>query len=170
MDASPHPGRPADRAGRLAGRTAGSAGRTGGQGKAGGRRGRRPVRIRAGRVVRGRTGPAEATAPDNALRWPAVVRSRAPNLAARAGDHRSANGPVAATRRAMTASSQPESAHLPDLAARELGSSVVAATDELFAGRENLIKAEPPVFQPHTFGLKGQIMDGWETRRRRSPG
>lgn len=70
----------------------------------------------------------------------------------------------------MTRSSQPDSAYLPDLAARELGGSVVAATDELFAGRENLIKAEPPVFQPHTFGPKGQLMDGWETRRRREPG
>jgi allantoicase len=60
--------------------------------------------------------------------------------------------------------------YLPDLASRELGGSVVAATDELFAGRENLIKAEPPVFAPHTFGPKGQLMDGWETRRRRAPG
>ncbi|HTW19552.1 MAG TPA: allantoicase [Mycobacteriales bacterium] len=59
---------------------------------------------------------------------------------------------------------------LPDLASRALGGSVVAANDELFAERENLIKAEPPVFQPHTFGPKGQIMDGWETRRRREPG
>ena len=57
-----------------------------------------------------------------------------------------------------------------DLASRELGGSVVAATDELFAGREHLIKAEPPVFSPRTFGLKGQLMDGWETRRRREPG
>src|ERR1700744_3529312 len=54
-----------------------------------------------------------------------------------------------------------------DLAARALGGSVVYANDELFADRENLIKAAEPVFQPHTFGNKGQIMDGWETRRRR---
>jgi allantoicase len=58
----------------------------------------------------------------------------------------------------------------PDLAGRALGGSVIYANDELFAERENLIKAEDPVFQPHTFGHKGQIMDGWETRRRRSPG
>jgi allantoicase len=55
----------------------------------------------------------------------------------------------------------------PDLAGRALGGSVIYANDELFAERENLIKAEDPVFQPHTFGHKGQIMDGWETRRRR---
>jgi allantoicase len=59
---------------------------------------------------------------------------------------------------------------LPDLASRRLGGSVVYANDELFAERENLIKPEEPVFRPHTFGHKGQIMDGWETRRRREPG
>ena len=58
----------------------------------------------------------------------------------------------------------------PDLAGRALGGSVVYANDELFAERENLIKGEDPVFQPHTFGHKGQIMDGWETRRRREGG
>ena len=58
----------------------------------------------------------------------------------------------------------------PDLASRVLGGSVILANDELFAERENLIKPEDPVFQPHTFGNKGQVMDGWETRRRREPG
>src|ERR1700689_70162 len=57
-----------------------------------------------------------------------------------------------------------------DLASRSIGGGVIYANDELFADRENLIKAEDPVFQPHTFGNKGQIMDGWETRRRREPG
>jgi allantoicase len=58
----------------------------------------------------------------------------------------------------------------PDLASRSLGAGVIYANDELFADRENLIKPEDPVFQPHTFGNKGQVMDGWETRRRRAPG
>ena len=57
-----------------------------------------------------------------------------------------------------------------DLASRALGGSVVYANDELFADRENLIKSGDPVFQPHTFGNKGQVMDGWETRRRREKG
>jgi allantoicase len=57
-----------------------------------------------------------------------------------------------------------------DLAARDVGGSVVYANDELFAERENLIKPGDPEFRPHTFGHKGQIMDGWETRRRREPG
>ena len=57
-----------------------------------------------------------------------------------------------------------------DLASRSLGAGVIYANDELFADRENLIKPEDPVFQPHTFGNKGQVMDGWETRRRRETG
>ncbi|MBP2477372.1 allantoicase [Crossiella equi] len=56
---------------------------------------------------------------------------------------------------------------LPDLAARNLGGSVLLANDEFFAEKENLIKPEPPVFRPHTFTPKGQEYDGWETRRRR---
>lgn len=56
---------------------------------------------------------------------------------------------------------------LPDLASRALRGSVVAASDEFFAEKENLIKPEAPVFAPATFGHKGQVYDGWETRRRR---
>ena len=59
---------------------------------------------------------------------------------------------------------------LPDLASRRLGGSVIAANDELFAERENLIKPEAPAYQTYTFGHKGQVYDGWETRRRREPG
>jgi len=59
---------------------------------------------------------------------------------------------------------------LPDLASRRLGGSVVGANDELFAERENLIKPEAPTYQTYTFGHKGQVYDGWETRRRREPG
>ncbi|MBV9844526.1 MAG: allantoicase [Kutzneria sp.] len=59
---------------------------------------------------------------------------------------------------------------LPDLASRRLGGSVVWASDETFAERENLIKPAAPEFQAHTFGHKGQVYDGWETRRRRDPG
>ncbi|GAB3469865.1 allantoicase [Actinophytocola sediminis] len=59
---------------------------------------------------------------------------------------------------------------LPDLASRRLGGSVVWANDEAFAERENLILAAEPVFSPATFGHRGQVYDGWETRRRRAPG
>jgi allantoicase len=58
----------------------------------------------------------------------------------------------------------------PDLASRRLAGSVVAANDELFAERENLIRPQPPSHDPHSFGHKGKLYDGWETRRRRTPG
>ncbi len=58
---------------------------------------------------------------------------------------------------------------LPDLASRSLGGAVVAANDELFAARENLVLPHPAVARDG-FGHKGKEYDGWETRRRRSPG
>ncbi|MCX4965676.1 allantoicase [Streptomyces sp. NBC_00654] len=57
--------------------------------------------------------------------------------------------------------------HLVDLADRRLGAGVIAANDEFFAERENLLKPEPAEFDPERFGHKGKVMDGWETRRRR---
>ncbi|MFE6497791.1 allantoicase [Streptomyces sp. NPDC057748] len=56
---------------------------------------------------------------------------------------------------------------LVDLADRRLGAGVIAANDEFFAQRENLLLRERAVFDPEHFGHKGKIMDGWETRRRR---
>ena len=56
---------------------------------------------------------------------------------------------------------------LPDLAARDMGGSVIAASDESFAARENLINPWEPRHEPATFGPKGQVYDGWETARRR---
>jgi allantoicase len=58
---------------------------------------------------------------------------------------------------------------LPDLADRVLGGAVVAANDEFFAAKENLIRPGPPT-QRTEFGHKGKEYDGWETRRRRAPG
>ncbi|MEU1473127.1 allantoicase [Streptomyces sp. NPDC005761] len=56
---------------------------------------------------------------------------------------------------------------LVDLADRRLGAGVIAANDEFFAQRENLLVRERAAFDPEHFGHKGKIMDGWETRRRR---
>src|SRR3954464_15740919 len=58
---------------------------------------------------------------------------------------------------------------LPDLAARSLGGAVVAANDETFAAKENLVLTAPPVPRAE-FGHRGKEYDGWETRRRRTPG
>ncbi|MGY0490913.1 allantoicase [Streptomyces sp. WG-D5] len=57
--------------------------------------------------------------------------------------------------------------HHVDLAARSLGAGVIAANDEFFAQRENLLLPGRAEFDPEHFGHKGKIMDGWETRRRR---
>ncbi|MFF3942904.1 allantoicase [Streptomyces phaeofaciens] len=57
--------------------------------------------------------------------------------------------------------------HHADLADRQLGAAVIAAADEFFAQRENLLLPGRAEFDPEHFGHKGKIMDGWETRRRR---
>jgi allantoicase len=59
---------------------------------------------------------------------------------------------------------------LVDLASDRLGGSAVAANDEFFAPRENLVKAVPPVWREGEYTDRGKWMDGWETRRRREPG
>ena len=59
---------------------------------------------------------------------------------------------------------------LADLAAERLGGAVLEANDEFFAPKENLIKEAKPVFIEAKFTDRGKWMDGWETRRRRTPG
>jgi allantoicase len=60
--------------------------------------------------------------------------------------------------------------NLPDLAVRTLGGSVVWANDESFAERQNLILPGAAQFDVSSFGHRGKVYDGWETRRRREPG
>ena len=57
-----------------------------------------------------------------------------------------------------------------DLASRWLGGSVIAASDEAFGDKENLLTPEAAAFEPGQYGNRGEIVDGWETRRRRQPG
>ena len=57
-----------------------------------------------------------------------------------------------------------------DLAAERLGGRVLAANDEFFAPKENLLKAAAPVWIADKYTDLGKWMDGWETRRRRTPG
>jgi allantoicase len=59
---------------------------------------------------------------------------------------------------------------LADLASARLGGRALAANDDFFAPRRNLLKPEPPVFIPGKFTSRGKWMDGWESRRRRTPG
>lgn len=65
---------------------------------------------------------------------------------------------------------QPPFTQLPDLASERLGGAVIAANDEFFAPMENLIKATSPEWREGEYTERGKWMDGWETRRRRSPG
>ena len=57
-----------------------------------------------------------------------------------------------------------------DLASRWLGGSVLAASDESFGEKENLLTPSAAAFEPGRYGHRGEIVDGWETRRRREPG
>jgi len=52
-----------------------------------------------------------------------------------------------------------------DLASRAVGGSVVAASDESFGFKEYLIEPGEPAFVPGTYDLRGEVVDGWETRR-----
>ncbi len=56
-----------------------------------------------------------------------------------------------------------------DLASETLGGAVLYANDEFFAPKENLLKPKAPVFIEGKYTDLGKWMDGWETRRRRSP-
>lgn len=57
-----------------------------------------------------------------------------------------------------------------DLASELVGGSVIAASDEFFAPKENLVRASAPVFISDKYTDRGKWMDGWETRRKRTPG
>lgn len=90
-----------------------------------------------------RTDPAAGTAPTDG--------------AASSGDHPPSDHPTSRTGSV-------------DLAARRLGGLVVATNDEFFGAADHLLDPRPAVFDPQAFGDRGKVMDGWETRRRRSPG
>ena len=44
------------------------------------------------------------------------------------------------------------------------------ANDEFFAEKENLLKPGRGIFIPDKYTDRGKWMDGWESRRRRTPG
>ncbi len=57
-----------------------------------------------------------------------------------------------------------------DLAAERLGGWALAASDEFFAPKENLLRPGPGIFREGEYTARGKWMDGWETRRRRGSG
>ena len=76
--------------------------------------------------------------------------------------------------RFVTASALPEAGDLlkryVDLAHPRLGTEVTYATDDFFADKSRMIAPETPVFYPDRFDDHGKWMDGWESRRKRTPG
>lgn len=64
----------------------------------------------------------------------------------------------------------PAFAQLTDLAAERLGGKVLYATDDFFAEKENLIKPTRGIFITDKYTDRGKWMDGWESRRKRTPG
>jgi allantoicase len=73
---------------------------------------------------------------------------------------------VASSKRAKS----PPFTDLPDLAAERLGGLVIAANDDFFAPKENLVKGSRAEWREGEYTDRGKWMDGWETRRRRTPG
>jgi allantoicase len=57
-----------------------------------------------------------------------------------------------------------------DLASETVGGAAIAANDDFFAPKENLVKAGDAVFVPDKYTDRGKWMDGWESRRKRTPG
>ncbi len=59
---------------------------------------------------------------------------------------------------------------LVDLASERVGGRALVANDEFFAPKENLLNSAEPVWVEDKYTDRGKWMDGWETRRRRTPG
>ena len=59
---------------------------------------------------------------------------------------------------------------LVNLISPKIGSHGVYANDEFFAPLERMLSETDPIFIPDKYDNHGKWMDGWETRRRRTPG
>ena len=57
-----------------------------------------------------------------------------------------------------------------DLAAERVGGRAMLASDEFFAEKENLLKPGRGTSIPDKYTDRGKWMDGWESRRKRTPG
>jgi len=61
-------------------------------------------------------------------------------------------------------------ADLQDLLSADLGGEAVWCSDDWFASVHNLVTPTPATFDPDAYCDTGKVMDGWESRRRRTPG
>ena len=64
----------------------------------------------------------------------------------------------------------PNFTKLTDLAAERLGGKALQCTDDFFAEKENLLKQGRGIFIADKYTDRGKWMDGWESRRKRTPG
>ena len=65
---------------------------------------------------------------------------------------------------------QPGFTKLTDLAAERLGGKALLCSDDFFAEKENLLKPGRGIFIADKYTDRGKWMDGWESRRKRTPG
>jgi len=64
----------------------------------------------------------------------------------------------------------PEFTDLINLAAEKLGGKMLSCSDDFFAEKENLLKPGRGIFIEGKYTENGKWMDGWESRRKRTPG
>ena len=62
------------------------------------------------------------------------------------------------------------SRHYHNLAEPELGAAVIQVSDDFFAAAKRMLAVSHPEFHPGRFDEHGKWMDGWESRRKRTPG
>lgn len=65
---------------------------------------------------------------------------------------------------------EPAFIKLTDLAAERLGGKTISCSDDFFAEKENLLKPGRGIFIADKYTDRGKWMDGWESRRKRTPG
>jgi len=57
-----------------------------------------------------------------------------------------------------------------DLAQPRLGTKIIYKTDDFFASAKRIISPTIPIFKEDVFDKNGKWMDGWESKRKRTPG
>ncbi len=62
------------------------------------------------------------------------------------------------------------SQHWVNLASNKLGAAAISCSDDFFAPMNRMLQDQPPVFIPDKYDDNGKWMDGWESRRKRTPG
>src|SRR5207245_10775480 len=128
---------------------------------------RRSRRLGSGRRVDRRCVAAAAAAQADTLRGPRAARRGARGVSSwrvRVGRR------PARARKLRTAPMTATFLDLVDLASERFGGAAVAANDEFFAPKENLIRPGPAIWREGEYTERGKWMDGWETRRRRDGG